>query len=90
MWSPKCVFSFRVRVNIYYDNHDYDDKDRHGVIVKVMESMIVREIDMKMLTSIEKHCGVGGWCLEWLHPPPKGFKVREKEERDRHDNREKD
>ena len=36
-----------------------DDEDRHGVIVKMMESMMVREI-MKMLTSIEKHCGVGG------------------------------
>ena len=36
-----------------------DDEDRHGVIMKMMESMMVREI-MKMLTSIEKHCGVGG------------------------------
>ena len=53
------VVGFRVRVNIY-DNHDYDDEDRHGVIVKMMESMMVREIDMKMLTSIEKHYGVGG------------------------------
>ena len=52
------VVSFRVRVNIY-DNHDYDDEDRHGVIMKMMESMMVREI-MKMLTRIEKHCGVGG------------------------------
>ena len=30
---------------------------------------------------IEKHCGVGGWCLEWFHPPPKGVqrKGRERE-----------
>ena len=43
MWSPKGVVGFRIRVNIY-DNHD-----RHGVIVTMMESMMVREIDMKML-----------------------------------------
>ena len=36
-----------------------DDEDRHGVIVKMMESMMMREI-MKMLTNIKKHCGVGG------------------------------
>ena len=36
-----------------------DDEDRHGVIMKMIESIKVREIDMKMLTSIEKHCGVG-------------------------------
>ena len=56
--SGVSVVGFRVRVNIY-DNHDYDDEDRHGVIMKMMESMMVREI-MKMLTRIEKHCGVGG------------------------------
>ena len=49
-----------------------DDKGRHDVIMKMMNNMMVREI-MKMLTSIEKHCVAGwGWCLEWLHPPPKG------------------
>ena len=37
-----------------------DEKDRHGVTVKMMESMMVTEIDMKMLTSIEKHYGMGG------------------------------
>ena len=21
---------------------------------------------------VEKHLWGGGWCLEWLHPPPKG------------------
>ena len=36
-----------------------DDEDRNGVIMKMMESMMVREI-MKMLTRIVKHCGVGG------------------------------
>ena len=37
-----------------------DDKDRHCVIVKMMNGMMVREIEMKMLRIIEKHCGVGG------------------------------
>ena len=37
-----------------------NDKDRHGVIAKIMESMMVREIGMKMLRIVEKHCGVGG------------------------------
>ena len=32
-----------------------DGEDRHGIIVKMMESMMVREI-MKML---RKHCRVG-------------------------------
>ena len=36
-----------------------DDEDRHDVIVKTVNDMMVREI-MKMLTSIEKHYGVGG------------------------------
>ena len=25
----------------------------------------------------------GGWCLEWLPPPPKGFNVRGERERER-------
>ena len=29
-----------------------------------------------------------GWCLEWLHPPPKGFNIGEGE-RERDDEREK-
>ena len=37
-----------------------DDEDRNGGIVKMVESMMVREIEMKMLRIIEKHCGVGG------------------------------
>ena len=36
-----------------------DDEDRNGVIVKMMNDMMVREI-MKMLMCIEKHRGVGG------------------------------
>ena len=36
-----------------------DDEDRHGVLVKMMNDMMVREI-MKMLMCIEKHCGSGG------------------------------
>ena len=58
------------------------DEDRHGVLVKMMNGMMVREI-MKMLTSIE------GWCLEWLPPPPKGFNIKEEErEREREIERE--
>ena len=48
-------------LGLRYDN----DKDRNRVsndgrlLMKIMDNMMVREI-MKMLTSIEKHCGVGG------------------------------
>ena len=50
-----------------------------------MESMIVREM-MNMLRSI-----LGwGWCLEWLHPPPKGFNVKERVKREREMTREID
>mgnify|MGYP000288241101 CR=1 FL=1 len=62
-----------------------DDEDRHGGIVKIVESMMVREIDMNMLRIIEKHREAlrgGGWCLEWLHPPPKGFNVKGERERE--------
>ena len=47
---------------------------------------MVKEIVMKMLRIVEKHCRVlwgGGWCLEWLHPPPKGFNVKGERERER-------
>ena len=30
----------------------------------------------------------GGWCLEWLHPPPKGFNVMGEREREREGERE--
>ena len=50
-----AVIGFRVRVK---DDDDYD-KDRHCLIERMMKSMMVREM-MKMSTSIEKHCGVGG------------------------------
>ena len=58
------------------------DKDRRGVIMKMMESMMVREI-MKMLTSIEKHYGVGGGAYNGSSPLPRGFNVKEREERKR-------
>ena len=55
-----------------------DDEDRHGEIAKMMKSMMVREIDMKMLRIIEKHCGVrktlmsiAGWgVVPRMAPPP--------------------
>ena len=41
-----------------------DDEDRHGVIVKMMNNIMVREI-MKMLTSFE------GWgVVPRMAPPP--------------------
>ena len=46
--------------------------------MKTMNDMMVREI-MKMLTRLRG----GGWCLEWLQPPPKGFNVKERVERER-------
>ena len=49
-----------------------DDDDRHGGIVKMVESMMLREIDMKMLRIIEKHCGVGDGAYNGSTPPPKG------------------
>ena len=50
-----------------------NDKDRNRVsndgrlLMKIMDNMMVREI-MKMLTSIEKHCGVG--VVPRMAPPP--------------------
>ena len=32
----------------------------------------------------------GGWCLEWLHPPPKGFNVKGEREKKRDDKRERE
>ena len=37
------------------------------------------------------HCNAlrgGGWCLEWLHPPPKGSNVKGGRERERGDSTE--
>ena len=31
----------------------------------------------------------GGWCLEWLHPPPKGFNVKGEREKERLQERER-
>jgi hypothetical protein len=39
------------------------------VMMRMMKSMMMRD-------RIEKHREAlrgGGWCLEWLHPPPKGI-----------------
>ena len=48
-----------------------DDEDRNGVIVKMMNDMMVREI-MKMLMCIEKHCGVGGGAYNGSTPSQGG------------------
>ena len=47
------------------------------VMMRMMKIMMMRD-------RIEKHREAlrgGGWCLEWLHPPPKGVqrKGRERE-----------
>ena len=47
-------------------------------IVKLMMTFIVMKMEMVMALRI---IAGGGWCLEWLHPPPKGVqrKGRERE-----------
>ena len=60
------VVGFRVRV---YDN---DDKDR--IRVHDDDSVMVNNV-MARLISIAGW----GWCLEWLHPPPKGVQRKGRE-----------
>ena len=61
--------SSRVRVN---DNHDYDDEDKHGVIVNEDDERHDGKRDHEDVNVHREASRGGGWCLEWLHPPPKG------------------
>ena len=59
------VIRFRVRVKDD-DNHD---KDRHGGYDDNGEYGIDDEREGVHQEALRG----GGWCLEWLHPPPKGI-----------------
>ena len=52
-----------------------NDKDRDGVFSKDDEHCTINgerdDVNQEALWG-------GGWCLEWLHPPPKGFNVEGK------------
>ena len=63
--------------------------DMVGVMMamEMINNMMVREI-MKILTIIEKHCGVGGGALNGSTPLPRGFNVEGKG-RERDDERER-
>ena len=86
MWSLKVVISFRVRVNINANDDDWEMVRDDGLMMNIDGDGNI--VGLREDVHREALRG-GGWCLEWLHPPPKGVQ-RKGREREREMTRERD